>query len=1018
MLYPKNQSETLSEELFQNPTSEYRGTPFWAWNGHPDKEELKRQIEIFRQMGFGGFHMHVRSGMDLPYLSPAFFDCIRACVETAKEKGMLAWLYDEDRWPSGAVGGMLTKELCNRQHFLLFTGTPYCGKTYRRPLTASGSNWAERNENGELLACYDVSLDEAGCLISYRRIAPDEEAAGQKWYAYIETPSPNPWYNGETYADLLNPEVTRQFVEMTHAAYKRELGGQFDPSLTPAIFTDEPQMAQKRPLPYAHATDAEAVFPWSVGMEADFQKENGMDLLARLPELFWNLESGHPSEMRWRFHNFLAERFAASFADICGKWCEENGLPLTGHVMREPTLASQTGATGETMRSYRSFTFPGIDMLRNSYEYTTAKQAQSAVRQYGRKAMTSELYGVTGWNVDLAGYKRQGDWQAALGVTVRVPHLSFLSMGGEAKRDYPASIGYQSPWWQEFSKVEDHFARVATAMTRGKSVCRVAVLHPIESYWLTYGPEKESAAAKEKLDKAFCDLTRWLLFGGIDFDFISESLLPDLCKKGSNPLQVGKMEYDTVIVPPILTLRSSTLSRLEDFQRAGGELFFLGKEQPAYVDALPSDAALPLYEASRQLPFEKSAVLRALEHRKQIWIQELGKGPARDLLFHLKEDQTCKWLFLAQGRRDGYAGAKCFAFSLPGSYSIEEYDTATGVHRPLAVTYAGDKTHFTRTMYHSDSLLLCLTPLHTPKQTVLDGPFTFHTDSPNVLLLDAAEYALDDGDYRPRTELLRADNACRKKLGYAPRESAFVQPWVIGPEQTTHTIRLRFTVECEVEIHPVLAGELPTDARICWNGEWISNQPDGWYVDKAIKTLPLPKCHIGTNVLELVLPFGKTTNTEWFYLLGDFGVRIEGSSAVITEKPALLSLGDLAQKGYPFFGGKLTYKTVFTADGKPMTLTLPSFGGSYVKVYLDGKEQGNAMLPPYSVDLGCPTKGTHELALELCLPRTNSFGPVHNTAGAGTATSPNTYRTAGADWTDGYALVKQGLFEPILLEEA
>ena len=37
---------------------------------------------------------------------------------------------------------------------------------------------------------------------------------------------------------------------------------------------------------------------------------------------------------------------------------------LTGHMMEEPTLRlSQTAALGETMRSYRSFQLPGIDML-------------------------------------------------------------------------------------------------------------------------------------------------------------------------------------------------------------------------------------------------------------------------------------------------------------------------------------------------------------------------------------------------------------------------------------------------------------------------------------------------------------------------------------------------------------------------------------------------------------------------------------------------------------------------------
>ena len=155
--------------------------------------------------------------------------------------------------------------------------------------------------------------------------------------------------------------------------------------------------------------------------------------------------------------------------------------------MEEPTLLSQSYAIGETMRHYRSFQLPGIDMLCDATEYTTAKQAQSAAHQYGREGVLSELYGVTNWVFDFRGHKFQGDWQAALGVTVRVHHLSWVSMAGESKRDYPATINYQSPWYKVFH-VEDHFARLNTALTR-KPVVKVGVVHPVESYWLHLGPE-------------------------------------------------------------------------------------------------------------------------------------------------------------------------------------------------------------------------------------------------------------------------------------------------------------------------------------------------------------------------------------------------------------------------------------------------------------------------------------------------------------------------------------------------
>ncbi len=107
--YPKS-AEPFSVDLFKNPTSEYRGCPFWAWNAKLNKEQVLRQIDGFQEMGLGGFHMHVRTGLDTEYMGEEFMDIIRACVDYAETKGMLACLYDEDRWPSGAAGGKVTKE--------------------------------------------------------------------------------------------------------------------------------------------------------------------------------------------------------------------------------------------------------------------------------------------------------------------------------------------------------------------------------------------------------------------------------------------------------------------------------------------------------------------------------------------------------------------------------------------------------------------------------------------------------------------------------------------------------------------------------------------------------------------------------------------------------------------------------------------------------------------------------------------------------------------------------------------
>ena len=54
MLYRKKEEPKLSEALFQNPTSEYRGTPFWAWNCKVTEEQIDFQTEALKEMGMGG----------------------------------------------------------------------------------------------------------------------------------------------------------------------------------------------------------------------------------------------------------------------------------------------------------------------------------------------------------------------------------------------------------------------------------------------------------------------------------------------------------------------------------------------------------------------------------------------------------------------------------------------------------------------------------------------------------------------------------------------------------------------------------------------------------------------------------------------------------------------------------------------------------------------------------------------------------------------------------------------------
>jgi hypothetical protein len=395
--------------------------------------------------------------------------------------------------------------------------------------------------------------------------------------------------------------------------------------------------------------------------------------------------------------------------------------------------------------------------------YTTQGRAERC-HQYGDPGVLSELYGVTNWDFPFTGHKGQGDWQAALGVTVRVQHLSWVTMAGEAKRDYPASINEQSPWWPEYRFVEDHFARVNTALTRGTPRVRVGVIHPVESYWLCFGPLNQTAIEREERETAFADLTRWLLFGLIDFDFIAESLLPlQSMPQQSAVFQVGQMAYDAVVVPPMRTIRSTTLERLESFQAAGGILIFAG-EVPSLVDAEPSDRAQRLAAASRQAGFSRGAILSALAPLRDIEVFQADGLPAQTLFDQMRTDGKQRFVFLCNtDRRESRLGTQ---IRLAGDWQATLLDTLTGNIEPLPTEYRDGQTQITWDFPAEGSLLLQLTPGRREaaerkapaawsEAGYLASPAPVTLAEPNVLLLDQAMYNLDGESWAPVEEILR-----------------------------------------------------------------------------------------------------------------------------------------------------------------------------------------------------------------------------------------------------------------------
>ena len=216
---------------FANPSNEWRGKPFWSWNGKLDKDELIRQVGVMKDMGFGGYFMHSRVGLATEYLGEEWFDLINAVADAGTAEGMINYLYDEDRWPSGTAGGYVTMKPEYRLHTMDMTTFPKS---------------ADMVLADTLAAVFTCNLDGSSYTDLQRVHSVDEAMAskGETVLAfYVKECGRSNFYNGYTMVDEMNREATDYFISLTHDAYQKNCGDRIGTTIT-GIFTDEPHREQ------------------------------------------------------------------------------------------------------------------------------------------------------------------------------------------------------------------------------------------------------------------------------------------------------------------------------------------------------------------------------------------------------------------------------------------------------------------------------------------------------------------------------------------------------------------------------------------------------------------------------------------------------------------------------------------------------------------------------------------------------------------------------------------------------
>jgi hypothetical protein len=301
----------------------------------------------------------------------------------------------------------------------------------------------------------------------------------------------------------------------------------------------------------------------------------------------------------------------------------------------------------------------------------------------------------------------------------------------------------------------------------------------------------------------------------------------------------------------------------------------------------------------------------------------------------------------------------------------------------------------------------------------LGGRMRVTLSEPNVLLLDQAEWRIDGRDWQPSEEILRLDNAARSQLNLPARGGRMAQPWAdTAPAPVLAHLQLKFIICSDIPLErPLLALETPQTTQIHLDRHVVSNVPVGWWVDESIKTIQLPPLSPGTHELVLTIPFTRTTNVEWCYLLGDFGVVVAGRSARIVAPVRVLSFGDWTSQGLPFYAGNVTYHCMINADGGRMLLEAAKFKNPLLSVDLDGKLAGKIAFPPYQLHLGT-IEGEHALDLTAFGNRVNAFGAVHNADENLSWFGPAAWRQTGANWSYEYQLRPMGILSAPIIRRA
>jgi len=1020
MILSKNGINNFNQliEGFENTPIDYSTAPFWVWNDKVSKEKIDRQLPLFKEQGISQVFIHPRPGLITEYLSDEWFELIQYSVELGKKLDMKVWLYDENSYPSGFAGG-----------HVLSVMPPSFDPVVGLKLDKLEVLTIEDVEK-YFVIIKKINNQFANISSGASRYVnqPGEYYCYSKWYY----PTGEGWFGGSSYVDLLAYGITERFIKSTMSGYEEYMGEDFGNTI-PGIFTDEPNISTQG--------GDHTVIRYTPILFKKFKDLYGYQLENYLPCLYE--EIGDWKNVRHDYQSLLLDMFIDRWSVPWYEYTEKHNLKWTGHYWEHGWPNPKHG--GDNMAMYAWHQIPGIDMLFNDEEgrpdqfgnIRAVKELSSVVNQLGKERALSETYGGSGWELTFEDMKRLGDWEYALGVNFINQHLSFMTIKGSRKRDYPQSMSYHTPWWDNYKPLNTYFEKLSFALSSGSQINRILVIEPTTTTWMYYSPFSTIDAVQ--INRAsFHEFLKKLENLQVEYDLGSERIIRDHGKILDQKFAVGERNYDMVILPPKFeNIQLRTYNLLIQYLNKGGKVISFS-EPPTHLDGNLSR------KISTELGKYKDqwTVLSGID--KKMAEEYLGEEDFNPVLpeewtgniFHQRRKFTDgQIIFLANFDSSVYGN---FAFEIKGMSAVA-MDPFSGNYFKFPTKASDGYVTIEYNLPPAGSLLLFVSnsDVNAPdairytedEKHILSAETSVSSLSSNMITLDYCDLFIDSRSFKDIYFYQAAEEIFKTYL--KEPYGANYNPWSTAVQYRTNILdkntfdestgfkaSFPFFIDSDIlpaELEAVI--ERPQLYEVYINDVRVQPTESKWWLDDSFGVFNIAgNIHKGKNVITLVAPrMDIHAELEPVYLTGNFGVANSQTGWKLTELPAL-DIGSWKDQLRPFYSGSVRYQKIFDLENinnRRYKVKLNAWQGSVTEIKVNDIKAGIIAWQPYELDITESLKtGNNKVEVIVTGSLKNLLGPHHKNPTEGFVT-PWSFFKADQHQPPGnkYHLLDYGLLE-------